>query len=53
MSDKNKISFDAENLAVPEVHTGEVVPEEVEEEEDELEIQFETLAVPEIKIPHI
>ncbi|MBQ9828523.1 MAG: hypothetical protein IJM62_07550 [Lachnospiraceae bacterium] len=42
--------MDMENLAMPEIHTGKVKPEEPEEPEET--ITYETLAMPEIHIKH-
>lgn len=48
---KKKLSFEAENLAVPEVHTGSVESnEKLEDSKDD--IQYDTLAIPEIHIHH-
>ncbi len=44
-----RISFQSDNLAVPEIKIG-AVPEPEELEEDTEEIQFDNLAVPEIHI---
>ncbi|WP_201757415.1 hypothetical protein [Colidextribacter sp. OB.20] len=51
MSDKKdpKLTFRSDELAVPEVLTGEV--DETEElEEDQEEIRYDTVAIPEIHI---
>lgn len=46
---KPKLTFQAEELAVPEVHTGEVVRAEKLEEDTE-EIRYDNVAVPEIHL---
>lgn len=46
---KPKLTFSAENLAVPEIHTGEVEPEDELPENTE-EIQYDTVAIPEIHL---
>ena len=50
MSDEKnpKLNYRAEELAVPEVLTGEE-PEE-EEQEDQEEIRYDTVAIPEVHI---
>lgn len=49
-----KYTVETENLAVPEVHTGKVKHDKIEENKvsanDNIEIDFGTLAVPEIHI---
>lgn len=55
---KNKfhLSFESENLAVPEVHTGEVEAETITdnlidaEGPEELSVQYDTVAIPEIHV---
>ncbi len=51
MNKKKKpgLTFRAEGLAVPEIHTEEV-PENEELEEDTSEIQYDTVAIPEIHL---
>ena len=44
-----KITFRAEELAVPEVHTG-ALPLEEELEEDDEEIRYDNVAIPEIHV---
>lgn len=46
---KNKLTFRAEGLAVPEIITGEV-PETDELETDTSIIQYDTVAIPEIHL---
>jgi len=46
---KPKLTVRVEDLAVPEIHTGEV-PETEELEEDPSEIQYDTVAIPEIHL---
>ena len=46
---KTKLTFSSENLAVPEIHTGEIEQED-ELPEDTEEIQYDTLAIPEIHL---
>lgn len=52
--ENTKYTVETENLAVPEVHTGKVKHNKVEESKvstkDNIEIDFGTLAVPEIHI---
>ena len=47
---------ESENLAVPEIHTGKAVhhteKKEEEQENDKPSVKYDTLAVPEIHIPH-
>lgn len=46
---KTKLTFRADELAIPEIHTGKV--EETEElESDSAEIQYDTVAIPEIHL---
>ena len=45
---KMHLTIETEDLAVPEIHTGEV--EEKKETANEEEIQYDTLAMPEIHI---
>lgn len=45
---KDKYSFDSENLAVPEVHTGKVKQNDIVEEDDEPVLY--DVAVPEVHI---
>ena len=51
MSDSKdpKLKFRSDELAVPEVLTGEVAEEE-ELEEDQEEIRYDTVAIPEVHI---
>ena len=46
---KNKLTFRTEDLAVPEIITGEV-PEADELEIDTSEVQYDTVAIPEIHL---
>ncbi|MCQ2464610.1 MAG: hypothetical protein MJ095_03400 [Oscillospiraceae bacterium] len=51
MDEKKKmhLTYDSDNLAVPEVHTNEAEDESADTEENS-EIQYDVLAVPEIHI---
>lgn len=52
---KKKIDFQSENLAVPEVHTGEVKDEQASkmpEREEEDEILYDNVAIPEYRPRH-
>lgn len=44
---KPKMTFQADEVAVPEVHTGEIAEEKALEEDDE-EIRYDGVAIPEI-----
>ena len=46
---KPKLTFRSDGLAVPEIHTG-AVPETEELEADPEEIQYDTVAIPEIHL---
>jgi len=46
---KFKLTFEADGLAVPEIHTGEIPQEEGLEEVHE-KIQYDTIAVPEVHL---
>lgn len=46
---KSGLTFRAEDLAVPEIHT-EKVPENEELDVDTSEIQYDTVAIPEIHL---
>lgn len=46
---KDKYSFNSENLAVPEVHTGKVKQNDIVEEEDDEPVLYD-VAVPEVHI---
>lgn len=47
--EKTKLTVESEELAIPEVHTGEVDEAEPEEKDTE-EIRYDNVAVPEIHI---
>lgn len=46
---KDKYSFDSENLAVPEVHTGKVKQNDIVEDNDDEPVLYD-VAVPEVHI---
>ena len=46
---KDKYSFNSENLAVPEVHTGKVKQNDIVEEDDDEPVLYD-VAVPEVPI---
>ena len=46
---KDKYSFNSENLAVPEVHTGKVKQNDIVEEDDDEPVLYD-VAVPEVHI---
>lgn len=53
---KFHLSFESENLAVPEVHTGEVESEEIMDQSadtegsEDLSVQYDTVAIPEVHV---
>ncbi len=54
--DKFHLSYESENLAVPEVHTGEVEEEALADPSldagntENLSVQYDTVAIPEIHV---
>lgn len=53
--EKFHLSFESENLALPEIHTGEVEEESVADQPiadgtEDLSVQYDTVAIPEIHV---
>ena len=45
-----KITFDSENLAFPEIHTGKVKQNDVAEDNTDSTVVYDTVAVPEVHL---
>ena len=45
-----KFTFDSENLAFPEIHTGKVKQNDVAEDDTDSTVVYDTVAVPEVHL---
>ena len=45
-----KFTFDSENLAFPEIHTGKVKQNDVAEDNTDSSVVYDTVAVPEVHL---
>lgn len=48
-----KFTFDSENLAFPEIHTGKVKQNDVAEDNTDSTVVYDTVAVPEVHLKSI
>lgn len=48
-----KFTFDSENLAFPEIHTGKVKQNDVAEDDTDSTVVYDTVAVPEVHLKSI